>query len=150
MGLRIGSKRRRARALRSAERRTQGSAEVEHCGHRLRTIGRSSMGLDVSSISHNHGRRLAIIGLVLFGKVRSSRWTPLETGPRLVGTDKMHSIDLVPVSSVCRGVGISGGRSNIVSTISGATPDSVATHVNDNLFHSPPPPSSENHSFNNP
>ena len=42
----------------------------------------------------------------------------LETGPRLVGTDKMHGIDLVPVSTVCWGIGVSGRRSDIVTIIS--------------------------------
>jgi hypothetical protein len=42
----------------------------------------------------------------------------LETGPRLVGTDEMYSIDLVTVSTVCWGIGICGGGSDVVTTIS--------------------------------
>jgi hypothetical protein len=42
----------------------------------------------------------------------------LEAGPRFVGADEMHSINLVAISTVCWGIGIGGRRSDIVSSMS--------------------------------
>ena len=64
------------------------------------------------------GDGVTVIRRIFLVQVGCSRGSVLEAGPRLVGTNEMHSIDLVPVSTVCWGVGIGGRGSDIVSYIS--------------------------------
>lgn len=94
--------------------------------------------------------RPTVVRCLFLGEVWCSRRSVLEAGPRLVRTDEMDSINLVPISSVRWGISVGGGWSDIVSIISQAQTRATRTHVKDNRFHSPPPPSSENHSFNRP
>ena len=101
-------------------------------------------------------RQQTVLTVVRIGLVRWSRDTSrpvLQVGPGFVGTDKMDRIDLVTVSSISGGVRVSRCGSDVVPSRVSYVDfffQSAAAHVKESLFHCPPPPSSENHSFSNP